>query len=78
MIPPLGPETAVSEDLEEIENRVSKKEIGGIYIMWERLRDLSGGAKAGIVGGVVLLAAAGVGLGIPVRCSKSRRSPWSR
>ena len=25
--------------------------------MWERLRDLSGGAKAGIVGGVVLLAA---------------------
>ena len=32
--------------------------------MWERLRDLSGGAKAGIVGGVVLLAAAGVGLGI--------------
>lgn len=32
--------------------------------MWEKLRGLSGGAKAGIVGGVVLLAAAGVGLGI--------------
>lgn len=32
--------------------------------MWEKLRGLSGKAKAGIVGGVVLLAAAGVGLGV--------------
>lgn len=32
--------------------------------MWEKLRNLSGGAKAGIIGGVALLAAAGVGLGI--------------
>ncbi len=32
--------------------------------MWEKLRDLSGKAKAGIAGGVVLLAAAGVGLGV--------------
>lgn len=32
--------------------------------MWEKLRGLSGGAKAGIVGGVALLAAAGVGLGV--------------
>ena len=32
--------------------------------MLEKLRNLSGGAKAGIVGGVVLLAAAGIGLGI--------------
>ena len=32
--------------------------------MWEKLKDLSGAAKAGIAGGVVLLAAAGVGLGV--------------
>lgn len=32
--------------------------------MWEKLRGLSGRAKAGIIGGVALLAAAGVGLGI--------------
>lgn len=32
--------------------------------MLEKLNDLSGKAKAGIVGGVVLLAAAGVGLGV--------------
>lgn len=32
--------------------------------MWEKLKNLSGKAKAGIIGGVALLAAAGVGLGI--------------
>lgn len=32
--------------------------------MWEALKNLSGKAKAGIIGGVVLLAAAGVGIGV--------------
>lgn len=32
--------------------------------MWEKIRDLSGAAKAGIAGGVALLAAAGIGLGV--------------
>ncbi len=32
--------------------------------MWEKLKDLSTGAKAGIIGGVALLAAAGIGLGV--------------
>ena len=32
--------------------------------MWEKLKALSTGAKAGIAGGVALLAAAGIGLGI--------------
>lgn len=32
--------------------------------MWEKLKGLSTGAKAGIAGGVALLAAAGIGLGV--------------
>ncbi|MDE7219996.1 MAG: hypothetical protein K2O45_10310 [Oscillospiraceae bacterium] len=32
--------------------------------MWETLRNLSGKAKAGMIGGIALLAAAGIGLGI--------------
>lgn len=32
--------------------------------MLETLRNLSGKAKAGIIGGVVLLAAAGIGVGV--------------
>ncbi len=38
--------------------------------MWEKLKNLSGAARAGIAGGLALLAAAGVGLGV--------WQPWNR
>lgn len=38
--------------------------------MWEKVKNLSTGVKAGIIGGTVLLAAAGIGLGIT--------QPWNR
>ncbi|MBD5154447.1 MAG: hypothetical protein HDT15_05055 [Oscillibacter sp.] len=38
--------------------------------MWEKLKNLSGGAKAGIIAGAVLVAAAGIGLGVT--------QPWNQ